>query len=784
MEKHALDILEFDKFLEIVAKFAQLSTTKRLIKTLTFYSKDDLEKQFSLIDSINEIREFFPLPGIQAYSPIITFLEELKYENSYPQPKEAANLASFLALSGNLKNWFDTVEKKQPENTKKLNEIFNNIIQLDWLYDKINRIVDDKFKIKNNASKKLLTIRNNIGDATKSINSTLQNIIHKPNNEAYIQEKIVTIRDNRFVIPVKSSHRSKISGFIHDQSTSGETVFIEPAAVLSLNNKLKTLYFEEDSEIRAILTDLGNDIRSIIDELKNIEDAIIKFDFLQTKVRFHDAFQCSKANFTDKIELKDVRHPLLGDNAVPIDISFGGKNNTLIISGPNTGGKTVSLKTLGLISLIAQAGYFIPATKSSTIKHFSEIYCDIGDEQSIEDNLSTFSSHISNIAHIFSKADKNSLVIIDEPGAGTDPEEGSILGISILKELLKREITTITTTHYNKIKNWGFTTENVENGSIKFEPEKLIPSYKISYKIPGASHAFEIAAQLGMPSIIIDECHKLVDPEIGKTNNLLNSLEKKISLFEAKEDKLKQQQQKYEDKTAEYNLKLEKINTKKEKILTEAKNEKERIIKKGKEKVDKLIRQLKSTNQPISAKEESLIKNALKLKKQDTPFSIENIGETENDIKIDTLNTGDKVEIISLGKIGKISKINKSKKELSVALGNIEMVIKLNNIKLIIEPNSNKSRALRNFPHLLKPSFQLLDIRGERFEEAQVLISKFFDNAISSESTHLSIIHGKGTGALQEAVREVIKEYPTIKFMGFARPENGGAGRSEIEIKK
>jgi len=781
LEKHALEILEFNKFLQIVANFAQLSTTQKNIKQTKFYNLDELENQFSLIVAANAIQEFDPLPIIQTYNPIISFLNELRQENTYPKPEEAVNLASFLEISGRVKTWFDKIEKKHPKNAEKIGQILSKIIKLDWLYDKINSIVDDKFNIKSSASKKLQSLRSNIATEAKNVNSALQEIIHKPTNDLYIQEKIVTIRDDRFVIPVKSSHRSKIPGFIHDQSASGETVYIEPAIILSLNNKLKILYFEEQEEIKAILLDLGNSIRSNIEELKNTERAIIEFDLLQTKIRFHDKYKCSKPIFSDKINIKNVSHPLLGESAVPITISFGENNNTLIISGPNTGGKTVSLKTLGLINLIAQAGFFIPADKNSTLKYFTEIYCDIGDEQSIENNLSTFSSHISNIAHIFDNADSNSLVIIDEPGAGTDPEEGSILGLAILKELLKRKITTITTTHYNKIKNWGFTTEQVENGSMRYEPEKLIPSYKISYKIPGASHAFEIAAQLGMPSHIIDDCHRMVNPETYKTNNLLNSLEKQISLFKTKENELKEQKRIYRKRTEEYKTKINKIDNKKEEIIKEAKKQKDRIIRKGKEKIELIIKQLKSADYKISAKEESRIKQALKTKDKNKKISIENTDYIRADIDITKLEIGDKVEIISLGKIGKISKLDKIKKELSVALGNIEMAIKLDNLKQIIDLNNNKKQ--RSHQNRYKPSIQILDIRGERFEAAQNIVRKFFDNAISSEAKKLSIIHGKGTGALQEAVKEVITEFPSIHFLGFAKPQDGGAGRSEIEIK-
>jgi DNA mismatch repair protein MutS2 len=626
-----------------------------------------------------------------------------------------------------------------------------------------------------------------------SIRDKLNSIISSSNNKKYLQDSIVTIREGRYVVPVKQENRGNFPGLVHDQSSSGATLFVEPMAVVELNNELKELKIEEQHEIERILIELTNMIRERTNEIRNNQKILQRLDFIFAKGKIAVNMDGTKPILNDRgyINIKKGRHPLLDKKkVVPIDIYIGDDFRTLVITGPNTGGKTVTLKTVGLLCLMAQSGLHIPADHNSEVGVFNKIFADIGDEQSIEQNLSTFSSHMTNIVEILKNVEEKNLVLFDELGAGTDPVEGAALAMSILDYLYNIKVRTIATTHYSQLKIYALTKEGVENASMEFDVETLSPTYKLSIGIPGKSNAFEISKRLGLMDYIISHAQTLISKENVDFEDVLKTMDQDRKRIE--ENKLETERLKIEIERLKEELTDEKERTQeaKEKIIYKAKEEARNILRNAKEESDLIVSNLRNISNEIERERNIKIQEAQdKLKSK--------LNETEKDLSIKLLDVkssnppknlkvGESVEILSLNQSGIVVSLPDDNGNLQVQVGIMKINVPVSSLRRIKENDSQKRTAVMT-KNILKFKTQdiknEIDLRGETLDEALLDLDKYLDDVYISGLKEIYIIHGKGTGVLRSGISDLLKSHKHVKSYRLGKYGEGGSGVTVVELK-
>ncbi len=786
MNQRTLEILEFNKILNNLSEYSSNPQTKERILSLKPYTKrDDIEYLHEELDQAVQLSLELGKAPVSQVEYIPDLLNRAKID-SVLSPNELLDIVSFLRVILNLIHYFKESEKLS--NLNYLYRYYESFTNLDFLIRNIEKKIKSDSEIFDNASSKLAQIRREKDIKNRRIDSTLDKIVNNPNNEKYLQDRLVTIRNGRYVIPVKSGYKNQIPGTIMDRSSTGSTLFIEPLSVLELNNELNELEIEEQKEIHHILKKLTGEIKNYYGELTLNYQNLLDLDFLFAKANFALDTESQQIELTNnEIDLKKARHPLIDrSKVVTSDITINPETKILVITGPNTGGKTVSLKTIGLLTLMNQAGLFIPVKSGSKLKIFQDVYADIGDEQSIEQNLSTFSSHLTNIVDILKNNNNESLILLDELGAGTDPVEGAALAVSILDSLKDSNNLTIATTHYPEIKEYALIEENVENASVEFDVNSLRPTYRLIIGVPGRSNAFEIAKRLGLSEKIIEN---------SKNRMSFDQLKLNESLDKAQEDRFNAQEELRRAK--EIKLEAQKLFNKQKKELEKTEKQRDRIIEKAKADAKKLVNSTKRETdfiyreiQNIQSKATTQVDNkyleSLRLGIKNLNENIDSLGIKRNEVKeknakFEDFHKGDRVLIKSLDQEAIVSDILRKEKRIEISSGSIRMKFKPNELT-ILKPK--KSKTLNHFKNKTNPQKmdKRLDLRGKTVNEAELLLDNFINDALVSGVDQLEVIHGFGTGKIRNLVHNYLRKSKYVKSYRLGGPGEGGGGATIIEI--
>ena len=648
-----------------------------------------------------------------------------------------------------------------------------------------------------NASPKLKDIRRSIHQQNQAIKNKLSRIITSSSNKTYLQDAIVTMRDGRYVIPVKQEYRSFFPGMVHDQSKGGATLFIEPQGVVELNNKLRELEVEEQLEIARILAELSSRVAEHYSEIRSNLELLIKLDFIMAKGKLSCKMHASepKIDVDGELRLISARHPLIEyKKAVPVDIRIGGDYRTLIITGPNTGGKTVSLKTAGLLVMMAQSGLHIPASHASTLPIFGEVFADIGDEQSIEQSLSTFSSHMKNIVSIIDKASYDSLVLVDELGAGTDPTEGAALAIAILERFYDSGALTMATTHYNELKKYALATSGVENAAMEFDIETLTPTYRLLIGVPGKSNAFEISKKLGLSESIIERASEHIKHGDMEFENVISSIEDDKRKAAADRLDAESMRAEIEERLKKLEEKEKAVSEKRADIIAEAKREARELLRETKsavKDVQKDLRRLQKSGAHTNLNTGALEKSRRKINEAEDLVSEKVVKQVNSEpVLADTLKIGDRVKLLTIGQNGTILSLPGEKGNLMINIGALKVKARLQDLMLINEGKDRKPQAKSSskYGSLLRSKSSSvsasINVMGKNLEDALADVEKYLDDVYMAGLDMVSILHGRGGGILKDGIRQMLKRKKYVDSYGAASYNDGGEGVTVVRMKK
>ncbi len=782
MEEKYFEKLEFNKIKEILSKFAITFLGKEMaLSVMPMNKKHDIEKAGKQnLEAEKLIYRKGNLP-IYEIADITTYIKNIE-SNDILSCKQLLDLANILKLSYNLKTYFFSDEIDMTEFVA-LQPLFENLYTNIGIHEKIFKSIIDENTVSDDASSELRSIRRNIKNKEQEIKEKLSKLL----SQKFVQEPIVTIRNDRFVIPVKSEYRSQVKGFTHDTSSSGSTLFVEPLSIFELNNDINNLKFEENKEIQKVLQKLSSLFIDITMQLENNLNLIGLIDFIFAKAKYSISIDGSMPQISNnkEISLINCYHPLIEkEKAVKNDIYLGENFTSLIITGPNTGGKTVTLKTAGLLVIMAMSGINIPAKEGSLIYVFDNVFADIGDEQSIQDSLSTFSSHITKIAKILEKATQNSLVLLDELGSGTDPVEGASLAISILEELNKRGTLCISTTHYPELKNFAITENGFENACVEFDLNSLTPTYKLLIGIPGTSQAFAISQKLGIPNKIIDNAKSKLENNHIDYENILKQIYDDKRLIEKEKAEILDKSKKATELEKTAKQKLEEINLKEDSLIKNAKEKATSILLEAKENADEIIKNMENTT---SSKQANELRKDLNKKIK----NLSNSPDTDNlnlqkSIPKEELKLNMDVYIPKLNQTGTI--INIGEKDATVQIGAIKTNFKFKDLSFA-KSNSNNTKSSSNNLRSVKRSISQkiispeINVIGQNVDEACFVIDKYLDNCYLAGLNQVSIVHGKGTGALRKGIHAFLKTNPHVKSFRLGTFGEGEMGVTIVELK-
>lgn len=790
MNQKALTILEFDKIIRLLTDRATSAPGKELCSALL--PQTDLAQieaaQSNTRDALNRLIKKGSI-SFGGNKPLSHSLSALEIGSCLSAP-ELLTIAGFLENANRIKSYGRKEREDSPEDS--LDTYFEAIEPLTPLAQEIRRCILSEEEFADDASPALKHIRRSKMLNNEKIHSQLTGMVNG-SLRSYLQDAVVTMRNNRYCIPVKAEYKGQVPGMIHDQSSTGSTLFIEPASVVTLNNQLKELELQEKEEIERILADLSAQAGEYTGALAANQKIMTQLDFIFAKGSLALEQNASQPLFNQEryIHIRKGRHPLLDKKkVVPIDISLGKDFDLLIITGPNTGGKTVSLKTLGLFTLMGQAGLHIPARDRSQLSVFSNVFADIGDEQSIEQNLSTFSSHMKNIITILQEADQDSLCLFDELNAGTDPTEGAALAISILSHLHERGIRTMATTHYSELKVYALSTPFVENACCEFDVETLSPTYRLLIGIPGKSNAFAISGKLGLPEHIIDKAREQISAEKENFEDLLASLEESRITIEKEQLEIVKYKAEIEQLKNRLQAKNDKIDESREKILRKANEEAREILQEAKSVADETIRIFQKAGPGASMKDLEKTRSQVrdKINQKNEKLTLKTKTPTARALKPEQLRLGDAVKILSMGLTGTVSSLPDQKGNLFIQCGIMRSQANIKDLVLIDEPTittpvlnrtgSGKIKMSKSFS--ISPEINLL---GKTVDEAVALLDKYLDDAYLAHLPSVRIVHGKGTGALRAGVHNHLKRCKTVKSFRLGEFGEGDAGVTIAEFK-
>ena len=791
MNKKVLHVLEYDKIMERLTEKATSEQGRKLTSSLV--PMTDLEAinqaQTETADALGYLfrKGSTSFGGNKDLGMCIKSLEI----GSVLSIPELLRIAAFLENVSRIKSYGRKEREDVPADS--LDVYFESLEPLTLLSNEIRRCILSEEEIADDASPNLKRIRRSMTITNDRIHSHLASMING-SCRTYLQDAVITMRNNRYCIPVKSEYKGQVQGMVHDQSSTGSTFFIEPAAVVSLNNELRELELEEQKEIAVILAGLSAQTGAYTEVLTKNQQAMTSLDFIFAKASLAMEQNATMPIFnTDhQIQIRQGRHPLLDKKkVVPIDIQLGSDFDLLIITGPNTGGKTVSLKTVGLLTLMGQAGLHIPALDRSQLSIFTQVYADIGDEQSIEQSLSTFSSHMTNIVSILQQADADSLCLFDELGAGTDPTEGAALAISVLDYLHGRGIRTMATTHYSELKVYALSTPFVENACCEFSVETLRPPYRLLIGIPGKSNAFAISSKLGLPDHIIEDAKRHITEDKESFEDLLANLEN--SRLTIEKERMEIESYKNEVKALKQRLeaKQEKIDQSKERILREANEKAREILQDAKDLADETIRTFQKVEAGVSIKdlEKSRQKVRDKISEKNSKLSPKDDKPTHKVLKPNQIKPGDSVKVVSMGLKGTVSSLPDKNGNLFVQCGIIRSKVSLSDLVLVEEETINTGKMQRSSSGKLKMSKTYsvsteINLLGRTVDEALSELDKYLDDAYLAHLPSVRVVHGKGTGALRNAVHNYLRKNKVVKRYRLGEFGEGDAGVTIVEFKE
>ena len=791
MNEKALRILEYNKIIEKLTDFATSPMGKEMCKNLL--PSTDLgeicQGQMETSDALSRIYAKGSL-SFSGLRNIRDSLLRLKVGSSL-SVTEFMHIASLLETALRAKSYGR--RETDDMSTDSLDGLFNTIEPLSPVCREIRRCILSEEEIADDASPGLKHVRRSIKLTNERIHSQLNTMVNSSSVSSMLQDNLITMRGGRYCLPVKAEYRSQIQGMIHDQSSSGSTLFIEPMAVVKLNNDLRELAAKEKEEIEKILGELSNQCAEYQEELSTNITVMTHLDFVFAKANLSRSYSGTEPLFNEKgyINIKKGRHPLLDKKkVVPIDISIGKDYRLLLVTGPNTGGKTVSLKTVGLLTLMGQAGLHIPAFDHSELSVYEDVFADIGDEQSIEQSLSTFSSHMTNIVSIIDKSNYRSLVLLDELCAGTDPTEGAALAMAILKNFLRRDVTTMATTHYSELKVFALSTEGACNASCEFNVETLSPTYRLLIGIPGKSNAFAISSKLGLPDYMIDEAKKFIDVNDQSFEDLIADLETSRSTIEKERLEIEQYKSQVAGLKQKLETKQDKLSKQKERILREANEQARKILQDAKDYADQTIRDMnklaagKTGNMKELEKKRSAVRD--KLSKTDDRLAIKKDQAKKN--RPEDFHPGDSVRVLSMNIKGTITGKPNSKGQIAVQMGILKSMVSLTDLELLDEevikaPTLKKTGAGKIKMSKSASISTSLNIIGKTVDEAMPELDKYLDDAYLAHLNQVTIIHGRGTGKLRTAVHNKLKKCRYVKSYRLGAFGEGETGVTIVDFK-
>ena len=782
MRQKTLDVLEFDKIKSFVADETISDLGREKVDAMTPATEfDTVEFQINETDEISQIYNKHRLPSLSGLAKVSPLIHRANI-GGVLNVSELNVIKRLIQVQNQFKTFYNQLleedeEVKYPILDEKMN-------QLPVLTDLFQEIKDkcDTYDLFDHASYALQGIRSKISSTNQRIRQNLDRIVKSQSNQKKLSDAIVTVRNDRNVIPVKAEYRQDFNGIVHDQSASGQTLYIEPTSVVEMNNQISRLRNDEAVERERILTELTGQVAVDADSILIAESVMGQIDFLIAKARYARSIKGTKPTFKKErtVYLPNAFHPLLDKETVVANtIEFIDDVETVIITGPNTGGKTVTLKTLGLIIVMAQSGLLVPTLDGSQLSIFENVYCDIGDEQSIEQSLSTFSSHMKNIVEILHEADKNSLILFDELGAGTDPSEGAALAMSILDYVRNLGSLVMATTHYPELKAYSYNCEGVMNASVEFNVDTLSPTYKLLMGVPGRSNAFDISKKLGLSLNIINKAKTMIGTDEQEINSMIESLERNSKCVDEQRielDRLVREAQETHDALAKQ---YQQYQNYEQSLMNEAKEKANQRVKSATKEADTILKELRDLrdNKGAEVKEHELID---KKKQLDDQYEAKSIKQTVQKKKYDKINAGDEVKVLSYGQKGEVLELV-GEDEAVVQMGIIKMKLPIEDLEKTKKKKEKPAKMVtRQNRQTIKTE---LDLRGYRYEEALIELDQYLDQAVLSNYEQVYIIHGKGTGALQKGVQQHLKKHKSVSKFRGGMPSEGGFGVTVAELK-
>lgn len=791
MNKKTLLKLEYNKIIDLLTEQASSFSGKercRRLKPKTNLAEITLMQEETAAAFTRIVKKGRPSFG--GSNPVGESLKRLEIGAALGSG-ELLRICKLLETAGRAKAYGR--HENNDDSSDCLDPLFDQLEPLTLLTTEIRRCILEEDEISDDASSTLKQIRRSMNQINDKVHSTLSSLVNG-SLRTYLQDPIITMRGDRYCIPVKAEYRSQVSGLIHDQSATGSTLFIEPMAVVKLNNDLKELYAKEQEEIQIILARLSTDTADYVDAIRTDYQIMTDLDFIFARGSLALNMNASKPilNTEGRIHIREGRHPLLDKRkVVPITLTLGDTFDLLIVTGPNTGGKTVSLKTVGLFTLMGQAGLHIPALDRSELAVFENVYADIGDEQSIEQSLSTFSSHMTNIVSFLKHVDERSLVLFDELGAGTDPTEGAALAIAILSHLHQKGIRTMATTHYSELKVYALSTPGVENACCEFDLETLAPTYHLLIGIPGKSNAFAIAGKLGLPDYIIEDAKTHLTEQDESFEDLLTDLETSKRTIQKEQEEIASYKRELERLKAEARQKQEKLEAQKERILKEANEKAHAILADAKETADETMRNFhKFGKANISAAEMEKEREKLRQKMAATA-SKSQLGDTKphHQHKPGDFKLGESVKVLSMNLTGTVSSLPDSRGNVTVQMGILRSQVHISDLEIIEEAPSYSAKQMKRTSKgkmRMGKSFSVspeINLLGKTVDEAIAELDKYLDDAYLAHLSSVRVVHGKGTGALRSGIHTYLRRQKHVKSFRLGAFGEGDAGVTIVEFK-
>ncbi len=791
MNKKALDVLEYKKITELLRSEAGCEMTAAMIDELTPFTDIHVisEELRSTTEAVDLIVRKGPLPtgGIYDIAGSVQFAAK----GGVLSMRQLLQIGYNLNITGRIVSFMKSGDLPPLPAIRAMTELLQ---PKPSLAQRIEQCILSEDEMSDNASSELRSIRRSMARQNEAIKNKISQIVNSTENRTYLQDTIVTLRDGRYVIPVKQEHRARFPGIVHDQSKAGATLFIEPQSIVNLNNELRELELAEQAEIARILAELSSAVAEYRHDIRNNQELLIRLDFIMAKGKLSRLMEGEEPKIDENgcLMIRQGRHPLIDRiKAVPINVALGKDYRTLVVTGPNTGGKTVTLKTIGLLSLMALSGLHIPASGESRIPVYTDIFADIGDEQSIEQSLSTFSSQMKNIVEIVNKAGIGRLVLLDELGAGTDPTEGAALAIAVLEELYRKGAATAATTHYNELKKYALSTDGVENASMEFDVETLSPTYRLSIGIPGKSNAFEISQKLGLPEELIERAGQLIERGDIQFEDVISAIEKDKKQAEAERDEAVMINTAMKKKQEEMDRQLAELAKKKEKIIADAREEARMILKDARQTAGQVQKELKELSRLESMGERNrrFNRSRQKLKETEAKYAEKIIRQTNsNPIEASAIRIGDRVKVLSLDQNGEVLSLPDEKGDLLVKVGIMKASLNVDDLMLINDGTKKKKEKSTRYGSLYKSKAQTvsisINVQGENLDDALMDVDKYLDDAYVAGLEEVTVIHGRGEGILKEGIRRMLKTNKHVASFRKGNYNEGGEGVTIVKLKR